>query len=81
MAKVNVAFRFDSVLYRQFRKVSKERGHTMTWYFEGCMREVIGEKRRGVIPATQLFDLKGKKVKPLSALTKLKRKKKSPPIA
>lgn len=81
MAKVNVAFRFDSVLYQQFRKLSKERGHTMTWYLEGCMRDVIGEKRRGVIPATQLFDLKGKKVKPLSALTKPKRKKKSPPTA
>jgi hypothetical protein len=77
VARLNVTFRFDSALYRQFRKVSKERGHTMTWYLEGCMREVIGEKRREVIPAIQLVDLKGKKVKPLAELTKPKRKKKS----
>jgi hypothetical protein len=77
MARVNVAFRFDSVLYNRFRKVAKERGHTMTWYLEGCMREVVGEKRREVIRATQLFDLKGKPVKPLAELTKPKRKKKS----
>ncbi len=41
-------FRFDPVLLEQFRKVAKARGHTMTWYLEGCMREVVGQKRRGV---------------------------------
>ena len=75
--KVLQTFRFEKELLAKFRRVSKERGHTMTWYLEGCMREVVGEKRRVVISATKLFDLKGKPVKPLAALTKPKRKKKT----
>lgn len=59
MAKVNVAFRFDSVLYRKFRTLARERGRTMTWYFERCMRGVV--KRRGVIPAIKVFEVKGKR--------------------
>ena len=81
MAKINVAFRFDSLLYRRFRKVAKERGRTMTFYFEACMRQVIREKKKEVILATKLFDLQGRAVKPLAALTKPKRKKKSPSTA
>lgn len=77
MAKVNVAFRFNSVLYRKFRKMAKQRGHTMTWYLEGCMREVVGEKRRGVIPVVKPYDLKSKLVKPLGKGSEPKRKKKS----
>jgi predicted transcriptional regulator len=46
MAKVNVAFRFDSVLYRKFRKIARERGRTMTWYLEACMRGVVKRKSR-----------------------------------
>ena len=74
MAREFQAFRFDPVILAKFRKVAKERGHTMTWYLEGCMREVVGEKRREVFPGIQLVDLKGKKVKPLAALTSPKRK-------
>jgi hypothetical protein len=75
--RVLQTFRFDKGLLSKFRKLAKERGHTMTWYLEGCMRDVVGEKRREVIPATKLFDLKGKPVKPLGKLTKSKRKRKS----
>jgi hypothetical protein len=77
MSREVFAFRLDPVLYRKFRRVAKERGHAAAWYLEGCMREVVGEKRREVIPATKLFDLKGKPVKPLGKLTKSKRKRKS----
>lgn len=44
--KVTVAFRFDPDLYEPFKVVAKERGHTMTWYLEGCMREVVEGRRR-----------------------------------
>ena len=53
MVKEVFAFRLDPVLYRKFRRVAKERGHPMTWYLEGCMREVVGEKRRGVVSAVK----------------------------
>jgi hypothetical protein len=66
MSKVSAAFLFDGVLFRRFRKVAKQRGHTMTWYFESCMRQVIREKKAEVIPATKLFDVSGKPVKPLA---------------
>ncbi len=46
--KTLVSFRFEASLFNRFRKVAKDRGHTMTWYLEGCMREVVGETRRGV---------------------------------
>lgn len=73
MRKSIVSFRFDASLYNRFRKVAKERGHTMTWYLEGCMRQVVDGKRREVIRATKLFDLEGESVKPLGELTKPKR--------
>ena len=47
MSKVSVSFRIDAGLYRRFRKVAIERGHTVTWYLEGCMREVLRDRKRG----------------------------------
>jgi hypothetical protein len=72
VSRINVGLRFDAALYRRFRKVAKERGRTMTFYFEACMRQVIREKKAEVIPATKLFDVSGKPVKPLAKLTKKK---------
>ncbi len=46
MAKTKTAFEFDSELYAEFRRVAQERGHKMTWYLEGCMREVVKGRRR-----------------------------------
>lgn len=46
MSKTKAAFDFDSGLYSAFRKVAKERGRKMTWYLEGCMREVVKSRRR-----------------------------------
>lgn len=46
MGKTKVSFLFETDLYAEFRTVAKERGHTMTWYLEGCMREVVKGHRR-----------------------------------
>lgn len=43
---VLVSFRFEEELYNRFRAIAKERGHTMTWYLQGCMREVVEGRRR-----------------------------------
>lgn len=48
---VIVTFRCEEALYNRFRAVAKERGHTMTWYLTGCMREIAeGRRRKGGKP-------------------------------
>ncbi len=46
MGKTKTAFLFETDLLDEFRRVAKERGHTMTWYLEGCMRQVVEGRRR-----------------------------------
>lgn len=46
MGKTKTAFLFDTDLLNAFRAVAKERGHTMAWYLEGCMRQVVEGRRR-----------------------------------
>jgi hypothetical protein len=43
---IPMSFRFDEQLLNDFRAIAKERGHTMTWYLESCMREIVAGRRR-----------------------------------
>jgi len=48
VGKTSVSYRFDSALYDVFRKVVREQGRSMTWYFERLMSDVV--KQAGVKP-------------------------------
>lgn len=62
---IPVSFRFDEDLYNQFRVVAKERGHTMTWYLEGCMREVVQGRRRKEVKPKKGSSRRVEKVSPM----------------
>jgi hypothetical protein len=36
----------DAALFDQFKAISIERGHTMTWYLLGCIKEIVTSSRR-----------------------------------
>ena len=77
----------NTSLVERFKRECKRRGRKQSWVIENAMRFYIehpsasgafgnGENKRGeVIPATKLFDVEGKPVKPLVELTKPKKKK------
>lgn len=33
-------------LFADFKRISKQRGHTMTWYLLGCVRDIVERSRR-----------------------------------
>lgn len=41
MAKTRVSFLCDKQLVKQFQELAEARGHTMTWYLTGCIREIV----------------------------------------
>jgi len=75
----------SQTLVDDFKRECKRRGRKQSWVIENAMRYYVDHPQAGgwsngaeVIPKTKLFSIDGKVVKPLSALTKSKRKKKSP---
>lgn len=83
-----VKFTFSAASQRlvdDFKAACRARGRKYSWVLSGAMRYYVahpqangwGTVEREVIPATKLFDLGGKPVKPLAELSKPKRKKKS----
>ncbi len=46
MAKTSLTIRVDAKLLADFKKIADERGHTMTWYLTGCIKEIVAGSRR-----------------------------------
>lgn len=45
MAGKRLTIVVDEGLFAEFKAIAEERGHTMTWYLLGCIREIVQRRR------------------------------------